>query len=91
MRIARPNDYTPGRPINTLGDAYLEMQRIATFIRDAIHYRGLFDSGSVGRMSPAPRAGDYWIVQDPGGDKLYIQLSVKPRVRIAIDGVIERA
>ena len=93
MNTPRPNDFTPGRPIGSLADMANELLRIAGFTKNKLTFRGVYTPDSLYKMTPSARPLDMFIVEDAAGgtQRLYIQLTTKPRVRFRIDGTMENA
>lgn len=93
MQITRPNDYTPGRPIGSLADMANELLRIAGFTKNKLTFRGVYTPDTVAKMTPSARPLDMFIIEDAAGgtQRLYVQLTTKPRVRFRIDGAMENA
>ena len=84
-------DYTLGRPITDISSAYQEFQRVSVALRNKVTFRGIFDVSSGLRMTPPPRELDLWIEQNAGTVKMYLQISIKPRVRASWTVAVEDA
>jgi hypothetical protein len=78
-----PEDYAPGRPIEDLRDAVYEFMRVSAATRNLVRFRGVYTPAAAGQMSPAPRFGDCYVIQDAsaGTTRFYLQLSTLPRLR----------
>lgn len=91
--VGQPDVPALQRPIETLSDAALELLAKGLQLRQRLRFLGYFTREGLLTLGSAPVVGDCWIEYDPSGPttRLYVQLSVRPRLRVYSAATVEQA